>query len=98
MGYYLFVIKSFRHKGLERLFYDGTKKGIHAEHAKKLEDILDRLDAVAAVDDMNYHGSFLHSLKGHLKGQWSVSVSGNWRVIFRFEDGDAYVVDYTDYH
>ena len=92
------MIKSFRHKGLERLFRDGTSRGINPDHASRLHDILDRLDAAAAVGDMNYPGSGLHSLKGGLRDHWSVKVSGNWRVIFRFEDGDAYVVDYLDYH
>ena len=98
IGYTLLVIKSFRHKGLERLFNDGTKKGIQPQHAEKLVDILDRMDASAFVGDMDYPGSDLHPLKGHLKGQWAVKVSGNWRVIFRFENGDAFVVDYVDYH
>jgi len=92
------VIKSFRHKGLQKLFLDGPKRGIQPEHAKKLEDILDRLNAATVVDDMDYPGSFLHPLKGDLKGRWSIRVSGNWRVTFRFENGDAYAVDYTDYH
>jgi len=92
------MIKSFRHKGLEKLFVDGTKKGIQPEYARRLVDILDRLDAAAVVADMDYPGSFLHPLKGGLEGYWSVRVSGNWRVLFRFENGDAYVVDYKDYH
>lgn len=92
------MIKSFRHKGLEKLFHEGSKKGIRPEHAEKLEDILDRLNAAAAVGDMDYPGSDLHPLKGSLKGHWAVKVSGNWRVIFRFENGDAYVVNYLDYH
>lgn len=92
------MIKSFRHKGLEKLFHDGTKKGIQPEHAGKLQDILDRLNAAAVVGDMDYPGSGLHPLKGDLKGRWAVKVSGNWRVVFRFENGDVYVVDYADYH
>lgn len=91
------MIKSFRHKGLEKLFHDGSKKGIRTEHAEKLSDILDRLNAATVVGDMDYPGSDLHSLKGNLKGHWAVKVSGNWRVIFRFENGDAYVVNYLDY-
>ena len=91
------MIKGFRHKGLATLFHDGTKKGIQPEHAGKLEDILDRLNAAAVVGDMDYPGSGLHPLKGNLKGHWAVKVSGNWRVVFRFENGDAYVVDYADY-
>lgn len=92
------MIKSFRAKGLEKLFHGGTKKGVQPAHAGKLEDLLDRLNAAAVVGDMDYPGSGLHPLKGALKGHWAVKVSGNWRVVFRFEDGDAYVVDYADYH
>jgi len=98
MGYTLSVIKSFRHKGLEKLFNDGIKKGVQPQHAEKLEDILDRLNASAVVGDMDFPGSDLHPLKGDLKGHWAVKISGNWRIIFRFENGDAYVVDYLDYH
>ena len=96
MGY--IMIKSFRHKGLEGLFFDGTKKGVQPQHAQKLEDILDRLDAAETIGDMDYPGSNLHPLKGPLKRFWAVKVSGNWRVIFEFENGDAHVVDYVDYH
>ena len=92
------MIKSFRHKGLENFFYGGTKKGIQAKHTEKLGDILDRLHASAIVEDMKYPGSDLHPLQGKLKNHWSVKVSGNWRIIFKFENGDAYVVDYLDYH
>lgn len=92
------MIKSFRHKGLAKLFHDGAKKGIQPEQAEKLEGILDRLNAAAVVGDMDYPGSGLHPLKGDLKGLWAVKVSGNWRLVFRFENGDAYVVDYADYH
>lgn len=98
MGYTIGVIKSFKHKGLEKLFYDGVAKGIQAKHEDRLTDILDRLDAASVVKDMDYPGSKLHPLKGKLKGNWSVTVSGNWRVIFGFKNGDAYVVDYVDYH
>jgi proteic killer suppression protein len=98
LGYTLIVIKSFDHKGLEKLFYDDSKRGVKPEHAEKLKDILDRLDAASSVNDMDYPGSGLHPLKGDLKGRWAVKVSGNWRMTFRFENGDAYVVDYTDYH
>ncbi|MFO7605847.1 MAG: type II toxin-antitoxin system RelE/ParE family toxin [Desulfurivibrionaceae bacterium] len=92
------MIKSFKHKGLEQFFYAGTKKGIKPEHAGKLERILDRLNAANDLRDMNYPGSNLHALSGDRKDQYSVRVSGNWRVIFEFEDGDAYIVDYDDYH
>jgi toxin HigB-1 len=94
----LFMIKSFKHKGIENFFYSGTKKGIRPDHASKLERILDRLNAANDLKDMNYPGSNLHGLSGDRKGQFSVRVSGNWRIIFEFIDGDAYIVDYDDYH
>ncbi len=92
------MIKSFKHKGLEQFFYSGTKKGIRPDHAGKLESILDRLNAANDLKDMNYPGSNLHPLTGDRKDQYSVKVSGNWRLIFEFENGDAYIVDYDDYH
>ena len=92
------MIKSFVHKGIEDYFYDGTKKGIKPQHAQKLADILDRLDAARDIKDMNYPGSDLHQLKGKKKGIWAVKVSGNWRITFKFTNGNAYVVNYQDYH
>ena len=92
------MIKSFKHKGLEDFFYTGTKKGNRPEHAGKIGRILDRLNAASDIIDMNYPGSYLHKLTGNLEGQYSVRVSGNWRIFFKFTDGDAYVVNYDDYH
>jgi len=92
------MIKSFTLKGLESFFYKGTKKGIQAKHAQKLGLILDRLDASNEVRDMDYPGSDFHPLKGNYKGFHAVKVSGNWRVIFRFHEGNAYDVGYLDYH
>ena len=96
------MIKSFSHKGLEDFFYDGTKKGIQPKHANKLELILDRLHSAADVTDMSYPGSGLHKLEPRSadeeKQVWAVTVSGNWRVTFKFYGGDAYIVDYKDYH
>lgn len=92
------MIKSFKHKGLEDFFYTGKKKGIVPEHSGRLERILDRLNAANEIKDMNYPGSNLHKLSGDKNGQFAVKVSGNWRVFFEFSDGDAYVVDYADYH
>ena len=92
------MIKSFRHKGLETFFYTRSKKGIRPEHANRLERILDRLNAAGNIKDMNYPGSYLHQLSGDKKGQYAVKVSGNWRVFFEFIEGEAYVVDYNDYH
>ena len=92
------MIKSFRHKGLEAFFYSGSTRGIRPEHAEKISRILDRLNAAKDIIDMNFPGSHLHKLSGKLKGQYSVRVSGNWRIFFKFIDGDAYIVDYDDYH
>jgi len=92
------MIKSFKHKGLEKLFYDGSTKGIQPKHKTKLEDILDLLDAMIQIQDMNFPGSRLHKLEPKKGNIWSVTVSGNWRVTFKFIDSDAYEVNYTDYH
>jgi len=92
------MIKSFAHKGLEKFFLTGNLKGIQARHAAKLARLLDRLDAAARVEDMDFPGSVLHPLRGELEGLWSVKVSGNWRLTFRFENGDACIVNYLDYH
>ena len=92
------MIKNFKHKGLIKLYETGSKQGIIPEHATRLRLILARLDASTAPEDMNLPGLGLHSLKGSLKSFWSVSVSGNWRVIFRFENGNAADIDYLDYH
>ena len=92
------MIKTFAHKGLEAFFRTGTIKGIQAKHASKLQDILDLLDAAQNPQDMNFPGSALHPLKGSLANHWAVKVSGNWRVTFRFEGSDVYVINYIDYH
>lgn len=92
------MIRTFRHKGLQRFFRDGSKRGIDANHAPRIRRILDRLDTVPAVDDMNVPGLGFHGLTGNRKGQYSVSVSGNWRITFRFENGDAHDVNLEDYH
>jgi len=92
------VIRSFKHKGLERFFYKGTKSGIQAKHAVKLRLILGRLGAAVLPKDMDLPGLDLHSLSGKRAETWSVSVSGNWRVTFQFEDGHAELVNYEDYH
>jgi proteic killer suppression protein len=92
------MIKSFKHKGLERFYLDGDKKGVNVKHASRLGRILDRLDASLGPQDMNLPGFKLHELKGKEKGTWAVWVSGNWRVTFKFEGNDAILVDYRDYH
>ena len=85
------MIISFDHKGLENYFTNGTKKGIQSQHPQKLSDILDRLDASKDSKDMNYPGSNFHELKGNLKGFWSVKVSGNWRIIFKFKENRGHI-------
>jgi toxin HigB-1 len=92
------VIRSIRHKGLRRLHEDDDRRGVISEHAEKLRDILARLDAASSAADMDLPGFRLHPLKGELKGFWAVTVRANWRVIFRFADGEALDVDYVDYH
>ena len=92
------MIRSIKHKGLRRLFEDDDPRGVIPEHAEKLRDILARLNSAREVADMNLPGFRLHPLKGALKGFWAVTVRANWRVIFRFGEGDASDVDYMDYH
>ena len=92
------MIRSFKHKGLEKFYYENEQRGINTTHAAKLGRILDRLDASSSAVDMNLLGYSLHELKGKEKGTWSVWVSGNWRVTFRFVGVDAVDVDYQDYH
>ena len=92
------MIRSIRHKGLKRLYQDDDPRGVTREHAAKLRDILARLDAAGTVSDMDLPGFRLHPLKGELKGRWAVTVRANWRVIFRFAEGEALDVDYVDYH
>ena len=92
------MLKSFRHKGLEDFFYDGTKRGIQPKHAGKLVDIIDVLNAATTIQDLNFPGSGLHLLQHKQANRWAVKVSGNWRITFRFEDGDIFEVDYEDYH
>jgi proteic killer suppression protein len=92
------VIKSFRHKGVERFFRSGSKAGILAKHADRLRPQLFALDNAKSPGDMNAPGWKLHPLTGTLKEHWAVSVSGNWRLTFKFEGEDAILVDYQDYH
>ena len=92
------MIVSFKHRGLELFYQRGSTRGIQANHANKLTRILQTLDAATSARGMNLPGFELHALKGNLKGRWSVSVNGNWRVTFRFIDRGAEVVDYQDYH
>lgn len=92
------MIKSFRHKGLERYFLKGSTRGIQPNHAEKLRMQLIALDTAQDIDDMDIVGYQLHPLKGKRKGIWAVSVSGNWRLTFEFLDGNAHILNYEDYH
>ena len=92
------MIKSFEHKGLQAFFLTGNKAGIQPHHAPKLARLLARLHAAKVPEDMNVPGWRLHPLVGSLAGHYSVFVNGNWRLTFRFDDGDAVLVDYQDYH
>ncbi len=92
------MIVRFRHKGLKALFETGSERGVQPAHARRLRLILSRLDASRSPRDMNLPGLALHTLKGKRSGHHAVSVSGNWRVTFRFEGPDAVDVDYLDYH
>lgn len=92
------MIRSFRHKGLKYLYERDDARGVIAEHARKLRDILARLDAAAEISDMNLPGFRLHPLKGDWEGYWAVTVRADWRVVFRMVDGDAFDLDCVDYH
>ena len=92
------MIKTFRHKGLRAFFEEGTVAGIQPVHAPRLAAMLRRLNETTNPQGMNLPGWNLHPLKGELKGYFSVQVSGNWRVTFMFDDGDAVLVNYQDYH
>ena len=92
------MIKSFKHKGLRVFFTTGKIKGIQADHAKRLSRQLFALADATQAADMDLPGWRLHALQGELAGHWSVRVSGNWRLTFRFIGEDAELVDYQDYH
>ena len=92
------MIRNFRHKGLKLLFEKGDRRRVLPDHAAKIERILSRLEEASEVGNMDLPGFRLHPLKGDLAGFWSVTVSGNWRIVFRFEGGNASDIDLLDYH
>ncbi|MGH8428559.1 MAG: type II toxin-antitoxin system RelE/ParE family toxin [Gammaproteobacteria bacterium] len=92
------MIEPFRHKGLRKFFESGSIAGIQAAHAKRLRMQLAALDTAVTIDDMDIPGFRLHRLKGVSKDRWSIRVSGNWRITFEFREGNAFVLDYEDYH
>jgi len=92
------MIKTFRHKGLQRFFETGSKAGIQAAHSARLRLQLAALDQAVKPEDLSAPAWGLHPLKGDLKGHWAITVNGNWRMVFLFDGSDAVLVDYLDYH
>jgi proteic killer suppression protein len=92
------MIGSFKHRGLKRFYEKGNRSGLDARMVPKIEEILSVLEAAATVDEADIPGYRLHPLTGNLRGFWSVRVTGNWRIIFRFDDGEASDIDLVDYH
>ena len=92
------MIRTFRHRGLKRLFEEGDASKVRADQVGRIVGILAHLDTALRPRDVDLPGYRLHPLKGGWKGYWSISVSGNWRVVFRFDDGDVFDVDLVDYH
>lgn len=92
------MIRTIKHRGLKRLFEQGDPSKVRADQLKRIRDVLAHLDRAVEWSDIDLPGYRLHRLKGNLKGHWSVTISGNWRITFRFEDGEALDVDLVDYH
>ena len=92
------LIKTFKHKGLEKFFETGSKAGIQAKHERRLRMQLAAIDTASIIEDIDLPGFKLHPLKGNRDGVWSITVNGNWRVTFEFKDGNAYILNYEDYH
>lgn len=92
------MIKSFKHKGLERFYFKGSTSGIQAKHSKRLRLQLAALDSALEIGDLDIPGYRLHPLKGNREGVWSITVSANWRLTFQFADGNVYILSYEDYH
>jgi proteic killer suppression protein len=92
------MIQKFKHKGLKRLFETGLSSGVNSQHAIRIRKVLALLETADAIEDMDLPGLGLHALRGDRKGTWAVTVSGNWRITFRLQNGEAFEVDYEDYH
>lgn len=92
------MIKSFKHKGLQKYYETGSTSGIQAAHTKKIRMRLSALDTATCIEDMALPGFRLHPLKGEREGIWAIDVNKNWRITFLFENGDAYILNYEDYH
>ena len=98
MGLQFVMIKSFKHKGLERLFTKGSASGVQADCAPRIVLMLDAIDAAEQVKELDLPGFRLRRLKGDKRNLWTVKVSANWRITFEFEKADAYILDLEDYH
>lgn len=92
------MIQSFSHKGLKRLYESGDRSKLPADMADRIAVLLAALDEADTVADLDRPSFRLHPLKGNLQAFWSITVRANWRIVFRFEDGHAFDVDFTDYH
>ena len=92
------MIQKFKHKGLKRLFESGISSGVEPQHVTRIWKILALLETAESLEDMDLPGLGLHQLKGNRKGTWAVKVSGNWRITFKIQSGDAFDVNYEDYH
>ena len=92
------MVKSFKHRGLKRLYERGDRSRINPNYVGKVELVLADLDASETLEHMRRPGYRLHELKGDMKGLYAVDISGNWRIVFRFKDGEAEDIDLTDYH
>lgn len=92
------MIKSFKHKGLEKFHKTGSTKGIQAIHARKLKQLLSMLEAMTTTDDLNLPSLRFHQLQGDKQNLYSITVQANWRLTFEFDNENVYILDYTDYH
>jgi len=92
------MIKSFKHKDLKKYFESGSTSGIQAKHQHKLRMQLTAIDTAQKIEDIDLPSFKLHLLKGNRAGVWSITVNGNWRITFEFIDGNAYILNYEDYH
>jgi proteic killer suppression protein len=92
------MIRTFKHKGFRLFFETGSVAGIQPQHKEKLRLRLAAINTAVLISDLDLPGYRLHSLSGNRKGIWSIVVNGNWRITFEFHDGNAYIINYEDYH
>ena len=92
------MIQKFKHKGLKRLFESGITSGVAPQHVARIRKILALLETSEILEDMDLPGLDLHPLKGNRRGIWAVKISGSWRITFNIQSGDAFEVNYEDYH